>query len=93
MGAPVVASGDAPPVFEPAEAVFDFMALFVESLIVVMLDFPRLFWRDARLDPLSDQGLPEPIAIVATVAGEGFRGRKCREHQTGPCVIAHLPWG
>ncbi len=39
MCASVVAGVDTPPVLDPAKHVFDFVALAVEDLIVVDLDF------------------------------------------------------
>jgi hypothetical protein len=39
MGASVVSGVDALPIFEPAEHVFDFMALFVEDRVIGDLDF------------------------------------------------------
>ena len=38
MCAAVVAGGDTPPILDPAEDVFDFVALAVEVLVVVILD-------------------------------------------------------
>ena len=90
MRAAVVSRSDAPPVFEPAERVFDFMALFVEGLIVIMLDFAVLFRRDAGFDPFFDQGFAEPIAVIAPVAGQRLGVRHGREHEFCPFVIAHL---
>ena len=69
MGAPIIARCDPAPIFEPSEAVFDLVTLFVKRLIVMMLDFAVLFRRDARLDSLFDQGLAEPVAIITAIAG------------------------
>lgn len=38
MGASVIAGSDASPVFEPAEDVLDSVALFVEQLVVMVLN-------------------------------------------------------
>ena len=47
MGVPVITRCDSTPILEPPKTVFDLVALFVEGLIVVMLDFAVLFRRNA----------------------------------------------
>jgi len=69
VGAPVITRCDPPPIFEPSEAVFYLVTLFVERLIVVMLDFTVLFRRDAGIDSFFDEGLAEPVAVITPVAG------------------------
>src|SRR5476649_2952698 len=66
---------DAAPVFEPSEHVLDLVALLVEGLVVVDLDFPVGLWRDAGRDPPFGEGLAEPVGVIAFVAeqGPGFR--------------------
>ena len=69
MRAPVITCRDPPPIFEPSEAVLYPVTLFVERLIVVMLDFAVLFRRDAGLNASFDEGLAEPVAVITAVAG------------------------
>ncbi len=92
MRAAVVAHRDAPPVLEPAEAVFDLVALFVEGLVVSVLGLAVLLRRDAGLDALFDQGLAKGVAVVALVAGQRLGGRQRRQQEGRPFVIAHLTW-
>ena len=47
MRAPVVTSCDAPPILDPAEQVLDLVTLAIELLVVVVLDFAIVFWRDS----------------------------------------------
>jgi hypothetical protein len=62
MRTAIVAGGNATPVFDPAEAVFDFMPLFVEYLIVRLRTLAVLFRWNAGLDILFNQRLAEGIA-------------------------------
>ena len=55
----VVSGVDAPPIFEPPEHVFDFVALLVEV--------PIRFRRDADGDAALCEGGAEPIRVVALV--------------------------
>ena len=48
MCAAVVASGDTPPVLDPAEDVFDLVTLSVDFLVVEILDLAVFAGRDAR---------------------------------------------
>ena len=43
MRAVVLSGGDAPPVFDPSEAIFDFVALLVQRLVVGLRAFAVLF--------------------------------------------------
>ncbi len=47
MGAAVVAGVDAPPILHLAEHVFDLLALAIERLVMLDLDFPARFRWDA----------------------------------------------
>ena len=69
MGASIVARCNPPPVFDPGEAVFNFVPLFVKRLIVSLRLPAVLFGRDAGLDAPFDQGFAEGIAVIALVAG------------------------
>ncbi len=80
-----------PKVFSiPAFAGTSFVALFVEGLVVVMLDLAIPFRRDARLDPPFDQGFAEPVAVIAAVAGQRPGWRQGIEHEPCALMIAHL---
>ena len=80
MGAAIITHCDAAPVFEPPEGVFDFVALFVERLVVVMLDLAVPF----RLDPPLDQGFAEPVGVIAAIAGQRAGQRKALSMSLAP---------
>lgn len=63
----VIAQGDATPIFEFAEGVFDFMPLFVESFIVINLFFAVLARGNAWRDIDVAQGLPVPIGVISLI--------------------------
>jgi hypothetical protein len=67
VGAAVVLGVDAPPIFEPSEHVFDFVALLVEEGVIGDGDLPIGFRRDADGDAALCQGGAEPIRVVALV--------------------------
>ena len=80
MGAAVIAGGDAAPVLDPSEDVFDLVALAVEVLVVVVLDLAVLAGRDAWGGALRDQRGAEPVAVIAFV-GEQLLGARERGKQ------------
>lgn len=92
MGAAIVARCDAPPIFEPSKGVFYSVTLFIERLVVGMLDFAVLFRWNARIDPFFDRGFAKPIAVIASIAGQRFGFRQGVEHKPCPFTIAHLPF-
>ena len=65
MGASIIAGVDTSPIFDFGEQVFDQMTLFVDRLVVVVLDLPVGLWRDARGDAARGQGIAEPVAVIA----------------------------
>ena len=73
MGAAVVSGVDAPPIFEPSEHVFDFVALLVEEGVIGDGDLPIGFRRDAGGDAALCEGGAEPIGVLALV-GEKLLG-------------------
>ncbi len=92
--AAVITRCDSSPIFEPSEAVFDLVTLFVERLIVITLDFAVPFRRDAGLDAFFDEGLAEPVAVITTIAGQRLGLlRQGVDHEPCPFMIAHLPFG
>jgi hypothetical protein len=90
MGASVVACCDAPPVLEPAEHVFDPVALPLKHGVIRDRDVPVRSRRNAGCDAASKQGIPEPVSIVATVSQHGLCGRQSLHHERQALVIAHL---
>jgi hypothetical protein len=51
VGASIVAGGDAPPVFEPREAILDLVALAMERFVIVKGRFSVFGGRDAARRP------------------------------------------
>ena len=72
MSASVVAHGNAPPVLEPAEHVLDFVALFIEDTVIFVLYFAVFSWRDAGCHTFLDQGISEPVSIIAAIRKQFF---------------------
>lgn len=66
--AAVVASGDAAPIRQTAEHDLDAAARPVAALVVSDRLIARSAARDAGLDALGFQGVPEPIGVITTVA-------------------------
>lgn len=73
MGATVISGGDAPPVFEAAEHVFDFVELFIEDGVIGDRDLPVGFRGGAGGDAALCQGSnAESIGVVALVGQKLF---------------------
>lgn len=72
MGAAVVAHGDAPPVFDASEHVFDFVALLVESFVIFDEGFAVAAGRNARLCTPGPECRPEPVAVISPVGQHLF---------------------
>ena len=72
MSASVIAGVYAAPVFELAEHVLDFMALSVECPVMRDGDFAIDLRGDAGLDALCNEGVTEPVGIVAAVTKHGL---------------------
>lgn len=90
MGASVVAHGDAPPVFEPSEHVFDFMPLLVQDTIIFVLHFAVFLRRDAGHDAPFDQGRPEPVGIIAAIGKQFVCSWQSVQQCRRTCIIADL---
>jgi len=88
--ASVIAGVDAPPVLQSGEHGLDPVALAVERLVVLDLDLAIGLRRDAGRDPSFDQGLAEPVGVVAFVAEQRLGLREGVDHQGRTLVIAHL---
>ena len=93
MGAAVIAGGDTPPVLDPAEDVFDLVALAIEVLVVVVLDLAVLAGRDAWGGALRDQRGAEPVAVLAFVGEQLLGARERGKQQKSAFVVAHLAFG
>ncbi len=92
VSAAVVAHGDPAPVLDPAEHVFDLVALAVERGIIGVLDFAVLAWRDAWGDALADQSGAKPVTVVASVTKQFLGWWQGPKHQPRTLVVAHLPF-
>lgn len=93
MRATVIAHGDAPPVFEPSEHIFDFVALLVEGFVIFNQDFPVAAGRDAGLCSSGAQGGPEPVAVIAPINQHLFCGGQLIQQDGCAFVIASLSFG
>ena len=93
MCASVIAGGDAAPVFDPAEDIFDLVALSVELLVVEILDLPVLSRRDAGGDALVVDCGTEPVAVIAFVTEQHLGARQDWKQQGSALVVAHLAFG
>jgi len=84
VSASVIAGWDLAPALDPAEDVFDLVALAVEFGVVMVLDLAVLARRDARGRAFRDERGAEPVVVVAFVGqeflGAGKRGKQqCRD--------------
>lgn len=70
MGASVVSCGNAPPVFELGEHILDFVALFIERLVIVDCQLSVLSARDTWRDAPCGRLITEPVAVVAAISDE-----------------------
>lgn len=87
MRAAVISGRYAPPVLQPAEHIFDLMALFIQSFIVRNLAFSVLLRGYARRDPLVQQAIPEPIGVIAAICKKMFGGGEVMQQPPGPLVV------
>ena len=90
MGASIVASVDAPPVLEPAEHDLDLMALAIKDSVVRDGCFSLGARGDAGGNAPDGEGFSEPVGVVALVGQQKLGRRKCRQHEGGTIVVAHL---
>ncbi len=89
----VLADGDASPIHELCEHVFNAMALAIELGVVGKRDLSVLSSRDAGHDALGMKGLTVPVTVVAAVSDE-FPGRsQDTQRQRGALLITHLASG
>lgn len=91
--AAVVASGDAAPILQTAEHDLDAAAAPVAALVVSDWLVARSAARDAWLDALGFQGVPEPIGVITTVAKQPLCFRQIVEQGCRAGVGADLPGG
>ena len=92
MRAAVIAHGDAAPVLEAAEHIFDLVALPVERLAIRVLDLTVVSRRNTGGDTLADQGGTEAIAVIAAISEQCLCFWQGVKHQPGALVAAHLPF-
>src|SRR3546814_5961840 len=78
----IEAGGDAPPVLEPAEHPLDDVALSVDGLVVVVLDFAVPARRDDGLGAACFEPFAQGLAVIALV-GDEFGGRRHRRDEIG----------
>ena len=90
MGA---AGVNAPPDFELAEHVFDFVAAFIERLVERNLQFSVGLWRDAWGDAAFQQSVAEPVGGVFFVTEPGFGVMNGFKHDGCALEITHLAFG
>lgn len=93
MGAAIIPCCYAPPVFEFAKHVFNFVALFVEFFIVLMLHLAVLAGRNAGCNPFVDQLYTEPVAVISPVGQQMLAVWQSLDDQSRSFVITHLPLG
>ncbi len=86
----VIAGCYAPPILEPAEHVFDLMALFIQGFIIGNLVFSVLPGGNAGGDPLFLQAAPEPIRVIATVSNKGLGGGELTQQLPGSRIVRYL---
>ena len=88
MRASVVAHGDTSPVLQPTEHVLDFVTLFVERFIVFVLNFAIFSGRDAGRHAPFDQGISEPVCIIAAIRKKLFCSRQMSKKRRSALIIA-----
>ena len=93
MGASVISCCDTSPVLDPAEHVFDAMALPVEDFVVVGRVLSLFPWWNARRNPLVFQFLAKPVGIIAAIGEQLLGFRQFAEQLPCALVVAHLAFG
>ena len=92
MGATIITCCDAPPVLEPAEHDFDFVALFVAGFAKVCRMPPTFSRRDTGLNILGFERISKLIAVIAFVADQRFRALgQCGINELCADMVACLP--
>lgn len=93
VGTAIIAHNNPTPIFDPPEHNLDFLALFVEGLVVAALCHSVLTRWDARGDTLFLEGRDKPIRIIAAVSEQVFGVRKTGQQASRTSVIAGGPCG
>jgi hypothetical protein len=91
--AAVVAGGDAAPVLEAAEHDLDAVTAFVPALVVFDGQRAGFAARNAGLDALLLQRIPEPVGVIAAVGQQPLRLGQVVEQGRRTGVIADLAGG
>lgn len=68
MRAAVIAHGDTSPIFESAQHILDFVALFIELLVIRDGHFPILSGRGTGAEASLLQSIAEPICIIPAIS-------------------------
>lgn len=93
MGTPIIPCSNSAPVFQSAEHDFYLMSLLIKLFIIRDWFFPATPARNARSYSFVEQGLAEPVGIIATIRQQ-FSGLGQRVEQDGGAfIIAHLTGG
>lgn len=93
MGTAIVPHGNPTPILDPPEHDLDFVALFVEGLVIAALCRSVLARWNAWCDALLLEGSDEPIRIIATVSEQVFGVGKTGQQASRTGVIAGGPCG
>ncbi len=91
--APVVAGRDAAPVLQTPEHDLDAVASPVATLVVTHGCIARLSPRNAGLDALRPQGIPEPVSIIAAITEQPLGLGQLFQKRSRPRVVADLSGG
>ena len=89
MSTSVVSHGDAAPILELGEQVFDFMTPAIALCVVRNGLFSAPGRRDARLDAFFQEGMAQPVAVATSVSNKKVGGGKLVENEPGALAIAH----
>ena len=91
MGTAIIPPGNPTPILDPPEHDLDFVALFVEGLVVAALCRSVLARRNAWCDALLLECRDEPIRIIAAVSEQVFGVGKTGQQASRTSVIAGGP--
>ena len=93
MSASIVSSVDAAPVLDAAEHVFDFVALPVKQLVIIVLDFAVFERRDTGDDIAIDERRAKAVAVITLVADQHLDLREPIKQDGRAPMVADLACG
>ena len=93
MGTSVIAHGNSAPVFEPAKHDFYFVSLLIKLFVIRDGLFPASPGRNARSNPFAEQGIAEPVGIIASIRQQFLSQGQRAEQRRGTFIVAHLSFG